>query len=558
MLVSLAFCLPFFRKWEYIGVGDWELFCTMAAVPAKTITYFGQFPFWNPYLGGGNILFAHPEVGIASPFFLLIMLFGPVAGLKVQILLAYFLGFYGTYLLARKIGLGNLASYLVSFTYYGSSYFALHFSIGHIPFTHFCFLPWVILFLLKAEGDWKYILGAAGALALIILGNGAAVPLLYTLFFCGMLMVLLSIEQGHLRHVRRFLVATVLGVLLAGVKFFPMYSYLSQNRWEGMPTDQVPLSLAFTGLFSFDQWIFRTAGSGQYWGWHEYGAYLSPAVLILAVVGAVCCLRRSRLWLILGLFFFIFGLGHFSPVSLWNLIVHLPGFSSVRSPARAFQFVVLAFAIMAGFGLDFCLNRLKTTFTQARYLAVVLVAAVIVVNLFINLPSLRTIGYKKPEPVVFQDEFRQEIGRKDDIYNQFRRNRGSLVTPWLSGYKESRGMVTPTSDVLMEYVVEGRAQVLYRRYTPNRVEYAIRSDRPGTIVFGIGYDEGWYAEDGRRLFERNALVAMRFTAQDHEVVLKYRTPYFYLGLVISLLTLAVCLLLWRRPQLGNRCKAIFE
>ena len=85
--ISTIFTLPFLLKWSYIGVGDWELFVTMAAVPAKTILHYGQFPFWNPYIGGGNILFAHPEVGILSPFFSLILIFGPIAGLKIQILL---------------------------------------------------------------------------------------------------------------------------------------------------------------------------------------------------------------------------------------------------------------------------------------------------------------------------------------------------------------------------------------------------------------------------------------------------------------------------------------
>ncbi len=558
LVVSLAFTLPFFRKWSYIGVGDWELFCTMAAVPVKTITYFGQFPFWNPYLGGGNILFAHPEAGILSPFFLLPLIFGPVAGLKVQMFIAYFLGFYGTFLLARKIGLGGPASYLVAFTYYGSSYFALHFSIGHVPFTHFCFLPWLVLFLLKAEQNRNYIFGAAGAIALIILGNGAAIPFLYTMFFTSLLLLLLSIDQGHLRHIKRFLVAAVMGVLLAAVKFVPMCYYMLHLKWKGMPDDYVPLSVALTGLFSHHQYIFQKIGPEQYWRWHEYGAYIPPIVVILALIGAIFAFRKSRLWLIIAVFFFVFGLGHFADISLWGLFAHLPGFSAIRVPSRAFQFVVLALAVVAGFGLDYGLGRLKDSFHRARHIAVALVVLVIAFNLFINWPNLRTIKHKKPEQEVFQEEFRQEIGDKLNIYNQFQRNRGSLMTPLLSAYKASRALVMENDEVMMEYVVEGEAEVVSRRHTPNRVEYVIRPASSGIMVFGIGYDEGWYAEDGRPLFEHNELVAMRFTEQDREVVLKYRAPYVYTGLSVSLLMLAVCFLLRFNRQLGNRFKAILE
>ncbi|MEW5925647.1 MAG: hypothetical protein AB1746_16820 [Candidatus Zixiibacteriota bacterium] len=109
-IVSFIFTLPYLLKWGYIGVGDWELFTLMAAVPGKTILHFHQFPFWNPYIGGGNILFPHPEVGIFSPFFLLILIFGAVGGLKLQVLVAYFLGFYGSYLFAKKMGISEIGS----------------------------------------------------------------------------------------------------------------------------------------------------------------------------------------------------------------------------------------------------------------------------------------------------------------------------------------------------------------------------------------------------------------------------------------------------------------
>ena len=194
-VISLVFVLPFLLKWKYIGVGDWELFVTMAAIPVKTVLHFHQFPFWNPYIGGGNILFAHPEVGVLSPFFILLLIFGPIGGLKLQMLVCYFLGFWGSYKMAGRLGLSDITSYLVSFAYFGSSYFSLHFSIGHVPFTHFCFLPWFIYFLLKVEDNWKYIFGAGLTIALIVIGNGAAVPFLYTLFFTGVFVIMYSIEK---------------------------------------------------------------------------------------------------------------------------------------------------------------------------------------------------------------------------------------------------------------------------------------------------------------------------------------------------------------------------
>ena len=91
-IASILFSLPLLMKLNWIGVGDWELFVTMAAVPSQTITHYGQFPFWNPYIGGGNILFHHPEVGILSPLYILILIFGPLIGIKLKMVVCYFLG----------------------------------------------------------------------------------------------------------------------------------------------------------------------------------------------------------------------------------------------------------------------------------------------------------------------------------------------------------------------------------------------------------------------------------------------------------------------------------
>ena len=83
-LLAVYYTLPFLLKYDFWGLRDWDMFTTLAAVPVGTIVHYGQFPFWNPYLGGGNILFHHPQVAVLSPFLLLYLIFGAVVGLKLQ------------------------------------------------------------------------------------------------------------------------------------------------------------------------------------------------------------------------------------------------------------------------------------------------------------------------------------------------------------------------------------------------------------------------------------------------------------------------------------------
>lgn len=367
-IVSLAFSLPLLIKWNYIGPRDWELFTTMAGVPVRSLLHYGQFPFWNPYLGGGNILFAHPEVAVFSPFFPIILFFGELLGLKLQIFLAFFLGYYGTFLWVRKLGLSEVSSYLTSFVYFGSSYFILHFAAGHIPFTHFCFLPWTAYFLLKAEDDYRWVFGSALTLALMILGNGAAIPFLYTCFFIGLWTVLRALENRDIRPLKYFIFVMVMALLISAVKFFPMIVSLAGSPWAGRPDDFTPAGLLPSIFFSFDQYIFKPMSAGQNWPWHEYGAFIPPLAVLLALAAVAYRFRQSRSWIIIALFFLVFGLGNFGSFSPWNLLLQLPGFSSIRVPARAFQFVVLATAIPAGLGLDYLLDKFKGQAKLARNL----------------------------------------------------------------------------------------------------------------------------------------------------------------------------------------------
>ncbi|HSG98628.1 MAG TPA: hypothetical protein VLB27_01175, partial [candidate division Zixibacteria bacterium] len=93
---ALVFSAPFLARLTQWGIHDWELFSAMGEIPRTLLLQFGQFPYWNPYIGGGNILFHHPEVATLTPLYLLPLLFGAIIGLKLQVTLCYFLGFWGS------------------------------------------------------------------------------------------------------------------------------------------------------------------------------------------------------------------------------------------------------------------------------------------------------------------------------------------------------------------------------------------------------------------------------------------------------------------------------
>src|SRR5260370_36206419 len=70
---------------KLIGFSDWDQWYESQWVAWRTIFTFREFPFWDPYRCGGMPLLGHPESHFLSPLFLLTALFGPIAGLKMEL-----------------------------------------------------------------------------------------------------------------------------------------------------------------------------------------------------------------------------------------------------------------------------------------------------------------------------------------------------------------------------------------------------------------------------------------------------------------------------------------
>lgn len=537
LILALVYSLPLLLHPNYLGVRDWDLFTTIAGVPVGSIIHYGQFPFWNPYMGGGNILFHHPEVLVLSPFFLLYLIFGELVGLKLQVFICYFLGFYGSFKLFGRLGISKTVSFAMAVVYFGSVHFALHIAEGHMPFTHFCFLPWFVYFIHKSIEKMKYIVGAIVALALMILGNGAAIPFLYSMTFSSLLFLLLSLQAKQAKYLLNYIYATIGGIALSAVKFLPMVIYLVQNRWEGNPEEVIPLTALPEIFFGWRHSLFEKNFLGQLWGWHEYGAYISPLVIIMLVFALIWRFKKHYPYLILLIFFLILGLGNFSPWSLWSLLSHLPGFSSARCTGRSFQLVILTSSILGGFGFDLLLEKVKKYNIYIKSIPYLLLLIVFGTNIYLAYPIISSTVRNEVPSISRNTEFRHVVDSRPHGYRNYLANQGSLVSPWLSAYHPSRALVGPQNEVYSEYIKTGEAKVISRKYTPNQIEYTLDAQTAGSIIISMGYDPGWSEQGGTVLYKDQDLIAFDFQPGEKRYILTYRTPYFNFGLAISLITL---------------------
>jgi len=536
LAVTLILAIPVLKNIGNWGIRDWDLFTTLHAAAVSAITDYGQFPFWNPYIGGGNILFAHPEVPVLNPLFILLLVFGPLIGLKIQILAVYFIGLTGFYKLARKIGLSFYGAFIPPLVYMLSSYLTLHFSAGHIPFHYFSAFPWLVYFYKKSLDRPIHILSTGAVVAFIILGSGAAVPLLFSLFFL-FLISLFDINRPRKFRPPIFAAgAGICGLLFGAVKFFPMYDYLSRYPWIPEGTVQTtPLWVLPKMFFSMNQSPFADHIQGYVWGWHEYGAFIGPLVVILAVLGLIFYFRKDWPYLVLIVISIILALGSFRPpFSPWDLLHHLPGFESIRVPSRFILLAIFAIALPAGRGVDAVLSLFK--FRKGTLTAVIF-AAVLGTHLFICMPILGETFTRHPETPERNSDFRQTVGDPNRMYTAFLANRGTIRAAWLSAYRQGRGILD-YNNMVSEWYSDGDAvQVLRRDFTPNRITFDVQTAQGGNLVISQGYDTGWRRTDGKEVDAFHDLVSLRVEPGDKTVEIYYYPDYFNFGLLVSLVSI---------------------
>ncbi|MEZ5358013.1 MAG: hypothetical protein R3F48_04220 [Candidatus Zixiibacteriota bacterium] len=532
-VVTAILSWPIITTLSNWGIRDWDLFTTLHASVVRSIVEYGQFPFWNPYIGGGNILFAHPEVPVLNPVVLLYLVFGPLIGLKIQLLLAYYCGFIGTYKLARAFGISIYGSYIPPLVFMLSSYFALHFSAGHIPFHYFAALPWLVFVYKKSLDNPWYILWMSAITAFMILGSGAAVPVVFSLFFLFLFSLFDLSERNRFWPPLYAIAGGVGGVLIAAVKFLPMADYLSRHPWVPDGTVMTtPLSLLPTMLFNFNQSMFSGYAQGYVWGWHEYGAYLGPLAVILVAIGLLFAFKRTWSFLVLAVFSLLLVLGSFASWAPWELLHKLPAFESMRVPSRFIILALFALAFIAGIGLD----RLIALFKFRRgAMTILFFIAIAGTHLLVSLPILGEAFTREAEQPEIQADFRQIQGDPNRMYAAFLANEGTVRAAWLSAYRGGRGIFD--GQEMQEWYSEGEfVQVIDREFSPNRLVFHVRTAAGGQLVVGQGYDPGWRRADDGAIKEFHDLLSFRVYPHDERIELYYRPDYFAVGLIVSIVS----------------------
>jgi len=415
----------------------------------------GRFPHWNPYAACGMPYHATLQGQVLYPLRWPMFWMSYQTGYAVSLWIHYFLTGVFTFLFIRMtLRCGPLPALIgaVSFAFCG-------FMMGHLThWNYFQAYPWFVLAVVLLSqairrSSWIWAVGAAMPVGLIAL-IGAVHIILILGFGLGLWAVAettarlvrrlwrrharLSVRKpsgqplppsgpggpspahslggGTVAAVREVIwpaiaigIALVLGFAIGAAQLWPAQiqtnlSTRTATTWEFITEICAHPARSFVRLTAPFYWGNYQLG---YWGensWHEQAFYAGIVPLILAVVGAVACIRERwvlRL-LILCLVAAVVAAGKYLPV-FRLLYDYVPGFNRLRDPARLFVWVDFAIACLGAIGAQRLLEA-----DRARLPRRALVGALVAggVCLIVIVACLVSLGQMVGSPGVAADGVR--------------------------------------------------------------------------------------------------------------------------------------------------------
>ena len=311
---------------------------------------------------------------------LAIYLIFPIAGL-------------GMYLLARHVTKSRAGAWIAGLIYAFAPYHMTQ-ALGHPHLSYVQFIPFAVLFILKAIElpRARYALGAITALVL----TAYAGPHLLVVTLTWLAIFLPLDFIANRRRLQRPVLLALGGILISTFVLslplvLPAVSDIAQGQsvtelqaddFDNTQTDALALFVPtrYHPLFGASlAEIYRDLGKNNQWM-----PYLGWLALALSAIGVVVQRRRSVGWLVSGLACLILALGpqlRFYGVTHANLplpfalVQNIFPFSFLRSPDRFNLIVSLSLAVLAAYGWAALSQRLASS--RARFIATFFVSLVI-------------------------------------------------------------------------------------------------------------------------------------------------------------------------------------
>ena len=547
LFIAVVYSLPLFTRIYTIGIIDWDLGSSYNEVARRTILEYSQIPFWNPYYCGGNILLAHPESQIFSPFFLLVLLFGSIIGIKIAIFFSFLFGLLGMYFLARFLRFSQLASSVAALLYMMSAPFSLRIAIGQFGYLALGFYPLAFLFFLKGLHKWKYIVVSSLCLAFAFF-TGGIYELSFFILFLGIYAVIYSLSKKKMKAIIVFSLLILFMILLISFKLLPLIDFIHDNpRTTGFSSNE------YTSLRDFaDNILKSTRLSYYYYGvvpsnpiprWWEGVIGIGVFGSILVLLGIISRIRDEKPLIITSMVFVLISLGSNFPINLWKLLHFFPPFNSFYVIGRLSFVLIFVFAIFGGFGFLWLQNKFEKKLLGHYFLVILFI--ILGLSLFyMNGAILKDALQIQVPEIERSDIFFQTI--ENFSYNMYM-SRGHYLA-----VQENKGDLTCTEEVRTATSVSaipkesplykgeayleygGEAKIIY--FSPNKFIVEVKSDKENLLVLNQNYEKGWKV-NSENVENYQGLLSVKIPEGKNNFTFTYFPDSFIVGIIITIISI---------------------
>jgi hypothetical protein len=553
-----AYIIPVFHFPEHFLARDWGLFNSLSHFIQSSYLHYYSFPLHSPYIAGGMDIMANPQSRLLSPLSIFDLLFSaPLANLYSLIFLSI-LGSFGLYRLLKLLNISSQSALLTVFLYAHASWFALHYSEGHIIFGAFQLMPWVLFLLIRIEQP-LYKIYLAALLAFMPL-DGAMYAFIYSVLII-FITALFGIEGMNLRRVATSLlhrwkesfVALIVFITIASGKIVPLLSLHGDREpiREIIVLDAKSLLAAFFYPFQFILLEIQGASFHDFrQGFHEIGAYIGVISFLIVLITLSSSFKKRYLpYIGVMLFFFWVGSGIGKEINPWYLFQRIPVVNNAHIQTRALFVVYLMFLILFAFSFDRLFEKLRS-------------AALIPLIILLCTEALFVSAY--PYVKVYQDK---DSWDESSFYlSNIENTRVDRTIPnpgnWGFHYRlfehyntASRDFMDPAlkrgelktiedADYRGEiYWLKGSGKLDMTSYTPNGLNIEVQSENGGVIQVNTNYLLGWEADDPSvKITDDNGLLTLRVVSGQKNIHLQYAPPYFCSVIIMYIVGLVLLLL----------------
>jgi len=357
IVLFLAISHSFFFSSQTFYERDSTLLETPVRMHLIQLLKEGNYALWTDSHGQGQPLLANMKTAVFYPTTWLYLFLPFFVAFKLHYLIHPIIGWIGMYLLGKSYDFSPKASFLASSLFFFSGMYLSSFEF----YNHIAAIAWMMwaLFLARLSSPLKSLTFFFNIMvwALLILA-GAPEFIIIT----GILVLAQAFisDEPFKKYFSKLFLAVLLATLISSAQLIPSLEMLVSaertNQTQIWPLEFIQLTnLTFPGIFGND----RQPGHNDFWGGHlfdrgyplYYSLYIGFGALLFSLISLFRLKdRRIKLWLILGILFFLMSCGKYSP--FFFIYQHVPILSSIRYPSKFFIGSVFCLSFMAGYGLD--------------------------------------------------------------------------------------------------------------------------------------------------------------------------------------------------------------